>query len=59
MSTVSEVLTNSINTLNAEIQSKAASIQQFQVLMHQLPPAILDLDHDAWQAVKVLVGATQ
>ena len=59
MPTTREVLVNSIEMLNADIQAKAESVHQMQGHLNQLPPTILDLDHDAWQAVKALVGATK
>jgi uncharacterized protein YoxC len=59
MATTREVLVNGINTLQADIAAKTETVQHMQTHLNQLPAQILDLDHDQWQAVKALVGATQ
>ena len=57
MPTTREVLVNSIEMLNADIQAKAESVHQMQGHLNQLPPTILDLDHDAGSGAFRLVLA--
>ncbi|MDE1905951.1 MAG: hypothetical protein KGH75_05815 [Rhodospirillales bacterium] len=59
MSTVRDTLNSAIAALQAEINTKSASIATMQSHATQLPPQILDMDHDAWMQVKALIGAPQ